>query len=145
MTHDVTWAVLLDGLLGNVIGTLGAFGAAASAILYDRRQRRRLDVRRAEAEKEERRRRAVVPITALVRTLEIEARLMPFLAGRTILTLSTALMTFEAEVGGADNGVASVVVNCSLTAAGPSSLGMRARSDRRGRRPSWTASHGLRW
>jgi hypothetical protein len=25
---------------------------------------------------------------------------MPFLAGRTILTLSTALMTFEAEVGG---------------------------------------------
>src|SRR3954447_22373617 len=99
MRHDVTWAVLLDGLFGGIIGTFGAFGAAALAILYDRRQRRRQDDQRLAEVKEARRRRAVSSLTGLLRTLQTEARWAPFLAGRTVLTLSSVMIVFEAEVG----------------------------------------------
>jgi uncharacterized protein (DUF2062 family) len=99
MTHDVTWAVLLDGLFGGLIGTLGAFGAAAMAILYDRRQRQRQEDQRAAEEREKRRRRAAASLTDLLRTLDTEVRWAPFLAGRTVLALSSAMLVFEAEIG----------------------------------------------
>jgi type II secretory pathway pseudopilin PulG len=79
--HGVTWAVLLDGLLGGVIGTLGAFGAAAFAIWYDRRQQQRRERQRAADEATLRKRRAVGSLTGLLRTLETEARWAPFLSG----------------------------------------------------------------
>jgi hypothetical protein len=103
--------VLLDGSLGSFIGTAGAFGVAAWAFRHERAQRRESEVQRLIAEKEERRRRAVASIAGLIRTLEMEARLAPLLAGRTILALSTALMTFEAEVGGEHPEVTNWVMN----------------------------------
>jgi hypothetical protein len=98
--HGVTWAVLLDGLLGGILGSVGAFGAALLAIWNERRQQQQRDQQRTAQEKEERRRRAVASITGLLRTLEAEVRWAPFLRNRTVLAFSEAMMVFEAKVGG---------------------------------------------
>jgi len=95
----VTAPVLFDGLYGGVLGTIGAFGAALLALGYARAQQHRQDAARTAEEREARRRRAAASLTGILRTLEAEARWTPFLSGRTVLALSSAVIAFEAEVG----------------------------------------------
>lgn len=102
-----TWSTLLNGLVGNVIATLAAIGAALLAIWWDR-GRWRQELNRREAQREaERKRRAVGRVSLLLTSWEAEIRWSPFMLGRTTVALTQAVVDFEAEVGAEHPAVAA--------------------------------------
>ena len=90
----ITWGSLTGGVFGGVAKALGAFAAAYSTIVHDRRRARREEETRLRERETERRANSVAEVLGTLQSMEAEVRWMPLLRGRAAGRFLSAVVLF---------------------------------------------------